>query len=55
MSSSKVADSREPSGWVAEFGEEGELYAYPSSLNACGFFEDFFDDEEELAFVTLTV
>jgi len=24
-------------------GEDGERYAYPAALNACGFFEDFFN------------
>jgi hypothetical protein len=43
----EVEDSREPKDWVTEFGEEGERYASPPPLNACGFFEDFFDDEEE--------
>ena len=43
----EVADSRRPADWITGFGEEGERYAYPPPLNACGFFEDFFDDEEE--------
>jgi hypothetical protein len=43
----EVSDPCEPAGWVTEFGDEGERYAYPPPLDACGFFEDFFDDEEE--------
>jgi len=43
----EVADSRETADWITEFGADGERYAYPPPLNACGFFEDFFDDEEE--------
>ena len=39
----KLIDSREPSDWVTEFGEDGERYAYPPPLNKPGFFEDFFD------------
>ncbi|MFP4348224.1 MAG: hypothetical protein ACOC3W_00880 [Thermodesulfobacteriota bacterium] len=30
-----------------EFGEDGERYAYPRELNETGFFEDYFDGEEE--------
>jgi hypothetical protein len=40
-----VVDSREPSDWVTEIGEEGERYAYPEPLNQVGFFEDFFDQK----------
>lgn len=40
-----VIDSREPSDWVTEIGEEGERYAYPEPLNKVGFFEDFFDQK----------
>lgn len=39
----ELLDSREPSDWVTELGEDGERYAYPPSLNKPGFFEDFFD------------
>ncbi len=42
-----VVDSYEPSDWVAEYGEEGERYAYPPDLNGAGFFEDFFDGKDE--------
>lgn len=43
----KVVDPRQPEDWATEFGEDGERYAYPPSLNSCGFFEDFFDGEEK--------
>ena len=43
----EVVDPHEPSDWVTEYGEDGERYAYPSVLNRCGFFEDFFDGKEE--------
>ena len=42
-----VVDPREPDDWTTEIGDEGERYAYPPPLNACGFFEDFFDGEAE--------
>jgi len=32
---------------MAEYGEEGERYAYPPDLNRVGFFEDFFDGRDE--------
>lgn len=38
-----IIDPYKPDDWVTERGEEGEWYAYPPPLNACGFFEDFFD------------
>ncbi|HXD34220.1 MAG TPA: hypothetical protein VN643_24095 [Pyrinomonadaceae bacterium] len=40
-----VVDSTEPSDWVTEFGDDGERYSYPPSLNKAGFFEDFFDQK----------
>jgi hypothetical protein len=40
-----AVDSREPSEWVTEYGEEGERYSYPPPLNKPGFFEDFFDEK----------
>ena len=40
----KVVDAREPRDWITEYGGAGERYAYPATLNAPGFFEDFFDD-----------
>ena len=42
-----VVDPSEPEDWITEFGEDGERYAYPSPLNTCGFFEDFFDLQKE--------
>jgi hypothetical protein len=42
-----VLDAREPGDWIVETGAEGERYAYPPSLNTPGFFEDFFDGDEE--------
>lgn len=42
-----VVDPYEPEDWVTEVGEDGERYAYPPPLNACGFFEDFFDAKPE--------
>jgi hypothetical protein len=40
-----LVDSREPVDWVTEFGDDGERYSYPPSLNKAGFFEDFFDQK----------
>ncbi len=42
----EIVDSSEPEDWVTELGEDGEWYAYPPPLNACGFFEDFFDSKK---------
>jgi hypothetical protein len=42
-----VVDASEPDDWVNEFGEDNERYAYPPPLNACGFFEDYFDRKPE--------
>jgi hypothetical protein len=39
----EVVDSSEPADWITDFGDEGERYAYPTEMNAPGFFEDFFD------------
>ncbi len=39
-------DPREDEDWITEFGDDGERYAYPSPLNAAGFFEDFFDGKK---------
>ena len=47
----EVVDPREPEDWITERGEDGERYAYPPPLNACGFFEDFFD-AKKMAVVT---
>ncbi len=43
----EIVDPKEPADWLAEFGEDGERYAYPPPLNPCGFFEDFFDGKPE--------
>jgi len=43
-----AVDAREPDDWVVEIGQDGERYAYPPPLNAIGFFEDFFDQQEEI-------
>lgn len=40
-----LVDAREPTDWVTEFGDDGERYSYPPSLNRPGFFEDFFDQK----------
>jgi hypothetical protein len=40
-----IIDPREPVDWVTEFGDDGERYSYPPSLNKSGFFEDFFDQK----------
>ncbi len=43
----EVIDSREPSDWISEIGGDGERYAYPPALNEPGFFEDFFDGDNQ--------
>ncbi len=43
----EVIDQREPSIWITEYGEEGERYSYPPVLNETGFFEDYFDGQDE--------
>lgn len=43
----EVIDSRQPSNWVTEFGDDGEQYSYPVPLNEVGFFEDFFEQQHE--------
>ena len=40
-----LVDLSEPVDWVTEFGDDGERYSYPPSLNKSGFFEDFFDQK----------
>lgn len=42
-----ILDSRYPSDWITEFGEDGEQYSYPVTLNEAGFFEDFFEQKHE--------
>jgi hypothetical protein len=43
----ELVDSREPSTWITDYGEDGERYSYPSLLNEPGFFEDYFDGKGE--------
>lgn len=43
----EIVDSREPSVWITEYGDDGERYSYPPELNQPGFFEDYFDGESE--------
>lgn len=43
----EVTDSREPTDWITEIGDDGERYSYPPPLNEAGFFEDFFDQKPE--------
>ena len=43
----EMIDSHEPSDWVSEIGDDGERYAYPPALNNPGFFEDFFDGDNQ--------
>jgi hypothetical protein len=43
----EIINHREPADWVTEYGDDGERYAYPPSLNTCGFFEDFFDAKKD--------
>lgn len=40
-----LIDPKEPADWVTEFGDDGERYSYPPTLNKSGFFEDFFDEK----------
>jgi len=42
-----LVDAQEPVDWLTEFGEDGERYSYPPSLNRVGFFEDFFDEKRK--------
>lgn len=39
----EVVELHEPESWITTYGDDGERYAYPPSLNGRGFFEDFFD------------
>ena len=43
----EIVDSREPSIWVTEYGDEGERYSYPAELHGVGFFEDYFDGKDD--------
>ncbi|MBM4024911.1 MAG: hypothetical protein FJ280_05810 [Planctomycetes bacterium] len=42
-----IVDSHEPTVWVTAYGQDGERYSYPPELNEPGFFEDYFDGEDE--------
>ena len=42
-----LVDPQEPKDWVTDYGEAGERYAYPSELNRVGFFEDYFDGDDQ--------
>jgi hypothetical protein len=42
-----VIDPREPTIGVTDYGEDGERYSYPPTLNEPGFFEDYFDGKDE--------
>ncbi len=43
----EIVDSREPSIWITEYGDDGERYSYPPVLHEPGFFEDYFDGKNE--------
>ena len=43
----EIIDSQEPSIWVTEYGDDGERYSYPPELKEAGFFEDYFDGQED--------
>ena len=43
----EIIDSREPSIWISEYGDDGERYSYPPALHEPGFFEDYFDGKSE--------
>lgn len=43
----EIVNPREPGDWITVYGRDGERYAYPPPLNGNGFFEDFFDEDEE--------
>ena len=40
----EIIDDTKPSFWVSEYGEDGELYAYPFAWFNNYFFEDYFDN-----------
>ena len=50
----EVVDDTLPSDWVTEYGEEGEFYASPSALNSRGFWEGYFEHENDKK-ITLAV
>lgn len=43
----EIVDSREPTVWITEYGDDGERYSYPPTLREPGFFEDYFDGKSE--------
>jgi hypothetical protein len=42
-----IVDSKEPSDWITEYGEDGERYSYPKEFGAPGFFENYFDRDHK--------
>jgi hypothetical protein len=44
----EIVSNCEPDFWVTKFGEGGERYAYPTTWNHAGFFEDFHDNVTEV-------
>ena len=44
----EIVDSREPTVWITEYGDDGERYSYPPTLREPGFFEDYFDGRVKL-------
>lgn len=42
-----VVDPHESEEWITEYGAEGERYAYPKELSSAGFFEDWFEGDEQ--------
>ena len=43
-----ITDNTEPKDWLTEYGEDGERYSYPPVLNKVGFFEDYFNGDENV-------
>jgi hypothetical protein len=44
----QIVEDYEPGDWVTEYGSEGKRYSYPLLLNRVGFFEDYFEGNEEV-------
>ncbi len=42
-----ITDKTEPQDWITDYGDDGERYSYPQSLNQPGFFEDYFDRDRK--------
>jgi hypothetical protein len=42
-----VVDPHEPEEWITDYGTEGERYSYPQELSRAGFFEDWFDGDDQ--------